>query len=78
MKNAHVFMLALVLVPAPVFAYIGPGVGLGAIATFIAIAIGLFLLIVGFLWYPLKRLLRHSRHAKAETKTGEYGEVKKE
>ena len=55
----------MVLAPAPAYAYIGPGAGLGAIATFIAIILGLILLVVGFIWYPIKRYLKMR---KSETK----------
>jgi len=48
----------LVLVPTTVLAYIGPGAGLGAVATLVAVILGLILLAIGFIWYPLKRLLK--------------------
>ena len=35
-------------------AYVGPGLGAGAIAAVIGILAGFFLLILGFLWYPLQ------------------------
>jgi hypothetical protein len=47
--------------PAPALAYIGPGAGLGAIGTFLAVVGAGVLLIVGFVWYPVKRLLRWLR-----------------
>ena len=40
-----------------VFAYIGPGSGLSAIGAFLAFVVGIFITILGFLWYPIKRLL---------------------
>ena len=43
------------------FAYIGPGLGAGAIATVLGILTGLLMLIVGVVWYPIKRLIRHLR-----------------
>lgn len=48
-------------------AYVGPGAGLGAIAVAMAIVIGLLLLVIGFLWYPLKRLLRRNKTAVDKT-----------
>lgn len=36
-------------------AYIGPGAGLGAILLVIALGLGALLLLVGLVWYPLKR-----------------------
>jgi hypothetical protein len=54
------FALAVTIACMPVAAqaYVGPGAGLGAIAVAVAVVLGLGLLIIGFLWYPLKRLLR--------------------
>ena len=57
MTKFILFML-LLLFPIPAHAYIGPGAGLGAIGSAIALLGALILLIVGFIWYPLKRLLR--------------------
>ena len=54
--------LATIAVPAPALAYIGPGVGLGAVAVAVALVLGLFLLVVGLVWFPLKRLLKRRRH----------------
>ena len=48
------------------YAYIGPGVGLGAVGTAIALLAALVLLVVGFVWYPIKRLLRGRKTAKAQ------------
>jgi hypothetical protein len=48
----------------PVLAYLGPGAGLSAIGTILAFVVVVLLLTVGFLWYPLKRLMR-ARKAKA-------------
>lgn len=53
----------LVALMTPAQAYVGPGAGLGAIAATLALFAGLLLLIVGFLWYPLKRLLRRKKPA---------------
>jgi flagellar biogenesis protein FliO len=56
-KIAPVIAVALWL-PTAAQAYIGPGAGLGAIAVTLAVALGIVLLLIGFLWYPLKRLIR--------------------
>ncbi len=50
------FIGFLSLSPNIAFAYVGPGAGLSAIGTVIALAAGLIAAIIGFLWYPLKRL----------------------
>jgi len=43
--------------PAKALAYIGPGAGLTAIGTAVAFIAAILLAIVGFIWYPIKRLL---------------------
>ena len=52
-------LMALVIFSAPreAFAYIGPGAGIGAIGAVIAIIVAVFLAILAFIWYPIKRLL---------------------
>jgi hypothetical protein len=49
----------------PAFAYIGPGAGLSAIGAFLALIIGVILAFFGFIWYPVKRLLRKGKAAGA-------------
>lgn len=54
------FFVSLLLasfLPLTASAYIGPGAGLGAIVVTVAVILGVLLLLVGFLWYPLKRLV---------------------
>ena len=50
-----------VLSPTAALAYVGPGLGLGAILSFLALVGGVLLAILGFIWYPVKRLLRGRR-----------------
>jgi flagellar biogenesis protein FliO len=57
---------AAILLPAMAHAYVGPGAGLGSIVVILALTLGFLLLIVGFLWYPLKRLIR-GRKTKPDT-----------
>ena len=50
-------MAALLLAaPQSAEAYIGPGAGISAIGTVIALIGAILLAIVGFVWYPIKRL----------------------
>ena len=42
-------------------AYVGPGAGLSAIGTIIAFLIAIVLMIVGFIWYPIKRLIKRKK-----------------
>lgn len=46
------------LLPSPAAAYIGPGAGLSAIGAFLAVVFGVIIALVGFIWYPLKRIIR--------------------
>lgn len=55
--------------PHAVQAYIGPGAGLSAIGTFLAVIGGLLLLIVGFVWYPVKRMLRARKERNKHVET---------
>ena len=64
MKTLSV-VIPLLFLPLTAHAYVGPGAGLGAIAVTIAFMLGLLLLVVGFVWYPLKRLLS-KRNSKQE------------
>jgi hypothetical protein len=45
------------LTPTAAQAYTGPGAGLTAIGSLLALVAALLLAIVGFVWYPLKRLV---------------------
>jgi len=49
------------LLPEIATAYVGPGAGLGAIGTVLALIGAVLLAILGFLWYPIKRLLAKRR-----------------
>ena len=60
--------------PTAAHAYVGPGAGLTAIGTVLALAAAVLFALVGFIWYPMKRLLKRSstRTPAAEpTRTGE-------
>ena len=51
-------VMSLSLVAAPAQAYVGPGTGLSAIGSFLALVAAVVVGILGFLWYPLKRILK--------------------
>ena len=53
-----ILAFVLALMSSPVLAYIGPGAGLSAIGTFIALVVALLVAIIGFVWFPLKRMLK--------------------
>ena len=53
-----VVLVALLGWPSLAFAYLGPGLSTGVIATVLGIVLGLLMLLVGVIWYPLKRLIK--------------------
>ncbi len=55
----------ILLLSNPALAYVGPGAGITAIGTVLALVAALALALVGFVWYPIKRL----RRRKAEHRT---------
>ena len=57
-KNAVLFLFLVCCFPQPALAYVGPGTGMSAVGVFLAVVMGVIVALFGFLWYPLKRLLR--------------------
>ena len=58
-RHAAAIAVAAVFLPAAAQAYVGPGAGLTAIGTMIALFAGIALAIIGFVWYPLKRMMKN-------------------
>lgn len=62
MRKKHLPLVAVALLvltaPAPAWAYIGPGSGLSAIGAAFALVASVVVAMVGFVWYPLKRVWR--------------------
>lgn len=56
--SALLLIGAAATMPGAAHAYVGPGAGLTAIGTVIALLAALLLAVVGFVWYPVKRLLK--------------------
>lgn len=54
------------LVPDLALAYIGPGAGLTAIGSVLAFLGVVALLIAGFVWYPVKRLITGRRRGASQ------------
>ncbi len=54
-------ILAACAWPSLAAAYIGPGLGMSAIGSFLALVGAVFLGILGFLWYPIKRVIKMFR-----------------
>lgn len=42
-------------------AYVGPGLGAGVVTVVLGIVSGILMLVVGVVWYPVKRLIRRFR-----------------
>jgi uncharacterized membrane protein len=57
-------LLCLLVAPAPAEAYIGPGAGLSVFGTVVAFLGAVLFAIVGFVWYPIKRLLGWIRRSR--------------
>lgn len=57
-------VLTFLLFSQPAQAYIGPGAGLTAIGSFLALILAVVVAIVGFLWYPIKRMLKKRKSNK--------------
>ncbi len=70
--GTFIFALLLVLfIPQPVLSYVGPGAGIAAIGAFLAIVAGVIAAIFGFLWYPIKRLLRKLKKSQSKNNAKE-------
>lgn len=68
------FLTALGVLAAsaqPALAYIGPGAGISAIGAALALLAAVFFAIVGFVWYPVKRMMRKRKAAQAEATADE-------
>ena len=66
-----VIVALLLASPGAAVAYIGPGAGITAIGTAIALIGAIILAIVGFIWYPVKRLRAKLRDRKKNPEQGD-------
>lgn len=57
-------VFVFLLFSQPAQAYIGPGAGLTAIGSFLAFVLAVIVAIIGFLWYPIKRMLKKRKSNK--------------
>ena len=63
-KPSFIAVLAIcAMTPIEAHAYVGPGAGISAIGSLIALLAGIFFAIIGFVWYPIKRLRRRKKKA---------------
>lgn len=56
--------------PLAAAAYVGPGAGLSALGSLLALIAAVLVAIAGFIWYPVKRLLRRRSAPAAGAKAG--------
>jgi len=62
-----IMVVTTLLTPCLAHAYVGPGAGLSAIGSVLALVGATLLLIVGFVWYPIKRLLKRRKGNRSES-----------
>ncbi|MBY5992051.1 hypothetical protein [Ferrimonas balearica] len=60
-RHLHLLLGAASLLPMTAAAYVGPGTGLSALGTVVAFLVAIVLLLFGFIWYPVKRLMARAR-----------------
>ncbi len=66
MRAASLIAAMLTLsMTSPALAYIGPGAGAGTIAVVLGILASIAMAFVALLWYPVKRLIRSRKPARA-------------
>lgn len=64
-------LFALAAAAAPAAAYMGPGAGLSAIGSLVALIAAAVVGLFGFVWFPIKRLLRRRKAANGELSANE-------
>jgi predicted PurR-regulated permease PerM len=57
-------------------AYVGPGAGLSALGTIVAFIGACLLIIIGFVWYPIKRLLKWLKKTGKKENNGPENSIK--
>jgi hypothetical protein len=71
MRAIHLVIAAAMLVmlaPSDSQAYIGPGAGLSAFGALLALVVSIIVAIFGFVWYPIKRLMRAMKRRRTDTR----------
>ena len=78
LQKIGITALLVVAVSSPVQAYLGPGGVISGLGSFLALLAAVAVAIVGFLWFPIKRLIKRNRAGQgtaADTqKTGSTGQ----
>lgn len=60
------FFLFIILMPKIAMAYVGPGAGISAFGSLIALIAVILIAIIGFIYFPLKRLFGKKRLQQAD------------
>ena len=80
----------ILCLPDAAYAYVGPGAGLSIVGSVLAFLAAIVVGVFGFLWFPIKRLLRRRKEAAArktatarpetrgEAESADGGEAKRE
>ena len=66
----------ILMLPDLANAYIGPGAGLSAIGSLFALLFAVLVSILGFFWYPIKRLIKGRQGAVLEEDTSDAVETR--
>jgi hypothetical protein len=61
-RNSALAVIAVLLTPAPAFAYMGPGAGIGTILAALGVLGAIMLWLFSLIYYPIKRLMRKRRN----------------
>ncbi len=61
-----VVAIAILAVSPDALAYVGPGAGLSIVGTVLAFLAAIAAAILGFLWYPIRRIIRRRKEAAAK------------
>ena len=61
-RNSALALIAVLVIPAPAFAYMGPGAGIGTIIAALGVLGAIMLWLFSLIYYPIKRLLRKRRN----------------
>lgn len=61
-----VIISILITVATPSLAYLGPGGSISTIGAFVALSLAVVAAIFGFVWYPLKRIIKSKKQKKEE------------
>lgn len=64
-----VVLFVALLVPSDLHAYLGPGAALSAFGALLALVASVVVGVFGFIWYPIKRIMRAMKRKSAPTES---------